>query len=317
MMTNILRFSQAFVSNNLRRKLNPLILLYGPPGTGKTSLCQGLAQKISIRLGSRYKSTQLIQIKTAILLSKYFSESAKHVDEIFTRISQMCEEDPEKFVCVLIDEVESIASSREFSTKEGESHDSLRATNALLTGLDRTANLPNVVFLFTSNMFDTLEPAFLDRCGLKEFVGPPSRAAQYEILRSILQKLISCKVIQTEVEIPDYDVATFQAGAWPEYPGPKLLEAIKLIRRTNETQHGEVISGRSLAQLPEKALMKYLRDEECDIDCTLQFMRRCVLENAQVRKPAAREPEAEKGAKARKRQREEFSEEQCDSTILD
>lgn len=102
----------------MRRKLNPSILLYGPPGTGKTSLCQGLAQKISIRLGAKYKSTELVQIKTAVLLSKYFSESAKHVDEIFTKISHMCSEDPETFVCVLIDEVESIAISREVGTEK-------------------------------------------------------------------------------------------------------------------------------------------------------------------------------------------------------
>jgi len=62
--------------------MNPLILLYGPPGTGKTSLCQGLAQKISIRLSSTYKKTELIQIKTAALMSKYYSESAKQVRTI-------------------------------------------------------------------------------------------------------------------------------------------------------------------------------------------------------------------------------------------
>ncbi|KAH9215328.1 P-loop containing nucleoside triphosphate hydrolase protein, partial [Leptodontidium sp. 2 PMI_412] len=186
----------SFAAHRIRRKLNPLILLHGPPGTGKTSLCLGLAQKISIRLSGTYKSTKLVQIKTAILLSKYFSESAKHVDDIFNRVSTMCEDNPEGFVCVLIDEVESIACSREYSTKEGESHDSLRATNALLNGLDRTARYSNVVFLFTSNMCDALEPAFLDRCGLMEFVGPPNMAAQYEILRNSLEKLIGCQVVQ-------------------------------------------------------------------------------------------------------------------------
>lgn len=114
--------------------VNPLILLYGPPGTGKSSLCQGLAQKIAIRLRSKYDSTTLVQINTATLLSKYYSESAKHVDEIFNKVAHMCQEEPNSFTCVLIDEVESIASAREFSTSGGESHDSLRATNALLTG---------------------------------------------------------------------------------------------------------------------------------------------------------------------------------------
>ncbi|CZT42874.1 uncharacterized protein RSE6_02826 [Rhynchosporium secalis] len=278
MMTNILRFSRAFAAHKVRRKLNPLILLYGPPGSGKTSLCLGLAQKISTRLSGTYKATKLVQIKTAVLLSKWFSESAKHIDDIFNRISAMCEGDPEGFVCVLIDEVESIACSREYSTKEGESHDSLRATNALLTGLDRTATFPNVVFLFTSNMCEALEPAFLDRCGLKEFVGPPRAAAQYEILRSSLQKLISCEVIQSAVELPSYDGATVQANLADDLPGPKLLDIIKLMHSSTADRKATQMSGRSLGQLPERALMRYLRKEDCDMDAALGFLRKCAME---------------------------------------
>jgi AAA+ superfamily predicted ATPase len=108
-MTNMLRFRGKLSD------INSLILLHGPPGTGKTTLCQGLAQKISIQLSSSYPQTKLIQIKTANLLSKYYSESAKKVDEIFTAIEAMCEEDQQQFICVLIDEVESIASSRQSS----------------------------------------------------------------------------------------------------------------------------------------------------------------------------------------------------------
>ncbi|KAG9243387.1 P-loop containing nucleoside triphosphate hydrolase protein [Calycina marina] len=179
-MTNILRFSKRV--SQKRAAMNPLILLHGPPGTGKTTLCQGLAQKVAIRLKDTYKVSRLIQIRTATLLSKFYSESAKQVDKIFTTIERMCDDDHEQFICVLIDEVESIASSREASM-HGEAQDSLRATNSLLTGLDRVGKKSNVVFLCTSNMLGSLDLAFLDRCGIRIPVIAPAPAIQYEILR--------------------------------------------------------------------------------------------------------------------------------------
>src|SRR5882757_3433141 len=125
----------------------------------------------------------------------------------------MCQEDPERFICVLIDEVESIASSRQAVMTRSESQDSLRATNALLTGLDRTRSYPNLIFLCTSNMLESLDSAFLDRCGLKRSVDPPSFASQYEILRSRTQKLIARGVIRSLEVLPSYIDADLDSDA--------------------------------------------------------------------------------------------------------
>jgi SpoVK/Ycf46/Vps4 family AAA+-type ATPase len=247
--------------------MSPLILLYGPPGTGKTSLCQGLAQKVSIRLSGTYQSTKLVEIKTATLLSKFFSESARQIDDIFTKIARMCQDDPNQFICVLIDEVESIAISRESSLRNGESQDSLRATNALLTGLDRTRSYSNVTFLCTSNMYDALDSAFLDRCGLKRVISRPSFTSQYEILRSRLQKLISRGVITSTETLPYYDDAVLQSNWTEELPGGRLYEIVKfIIGRNNQPNIGSEISGRSLTQLPEQAILNYLREDVCTLE---------------------------------------------------
>jgi hypothetical protein len=270
MITNILRFSQKSAS----RSMNPIILLHGPPGTGKTTLCQGLAQKISIRLNSTYKRTKLIQIKTAALLSKYYSESAKQVDQIFTTIADLCEEDPERFICVLIDEVESIASSREHSSRHGESQDSLRATNSLLTGLDRTKHFPNVIYLCTSNMLETLDTAFLDRCGQQIAVNPPTASSQYTIIRGQLQKLIAQENVQfQDRHLPQYGPAQIDWAANQDGPhagpGARIIGIIRLI--------GAGASGRALTQLPEQAILRYLRWEDCDLNLALTFMRRFIM----------------------------------------
>jgi SpoVK/Ycf46/Vps4 family AAA+-type ATPase len=213
----------------------------------------------------------LIQIKAAALLSKYYSESARQVDKIFTTLQQMCEDDPEEFICVLIDEVETIAITREASA-HGESQESLRATNAFLTGLDRTKGYPNIAFLCTSNMVATLDAAFLDRCGLKLAVEPPSLASQYAILRGRIQKLITRGIIHSETVLPSYRDAEVDRNVDTELPGAKLLHMIELLNTAGPEHIVGTISGRSLTQLPEQALLRYLRGGHCDLDMALRSM---------------------------------------------
>lgn len=304
-------------------EMNPLILLYGPPGSGKTSLCRGLAQKASIRLNTIYTQTRFIQIKTATLLSKYYSESARQVDEIFTKITQICTQNPDEFICVLIDEVESIASSREFSIKSGESQDSLRATNALLTGLDRTKMNSNVIFLFTSNMYEALDIAFIDRCGLKCSINPPTIVSQYEILRTKIQKLMRCGMIEVThpIEaIPVYDEAILAYTAGHTHnPGCQLLDIVHLIRSTNiDPKFKKEFSGRSITQLPEQAILRYLRFEKCDLNLALTYITKFIMfEQDQGKKKVAVHDLGVKINMERKRKFRLILDDICDSQAAD
>ena len=116
---------------------NRLVLLHGPPGTGlfvvsvlaappdktvpyyfsvplylinillllasagKTSLCRALAQKLAIRLSATYPTSQLLEINSHSLFSKWFSESGKLVMKLFERIRDLLEDDG-TFVTILI-----------------------------------------------------------------------------------------------------------------------------------------------------------------------------------------------------------------------
>jgi hypothetical protein len=127
-------------------------------------------------------------------------------------------------------------------------------------------------------MLESLDSAFVDRCGLKRSVDPPSFASQYEILRSRTQKLIARGVIHSLEVLPSYIDADLDSDAGKANAGSKLLALVKHIRSGNTySQLGTEISARSLTQLPEQAILRYLREEECDLDLALEFFERFVL----------------------------------------
>ena len=165
------------------KKVNPLlvgvnrvVLLHGPPGTGKTSLCRALAQKLTIRViqSTSFDDGVLMEINSHSLLSKWFSESGKLVQSMFDEIKRKVS-NPRTFVCVLIDEVESLTSARKNSMSGLECSDAVRVVNALLTEIDKIKQHPNVLILTTSNITGSIDLAFVDRADIKQYVGPPTQ----------------------------------------------------------------------------------------------------------------------------------------------
>ncbi|KAI1792890.1 P-loop containing nucleoside triphosphate hydrolase protein [Ganoderma leucocontextum] len=208
-------FSDADVDFNVV-SWNRVVLLHGPPGTGKTSLCRALAQKLSIRLSHRYSHARLLEINSHSLFSRWFSESGKLVQKLFSSIMEMVE-DEESFVIVLIgkgfclfdchaadplsDEVESLTAARAGAMAGTEPSDALRVVNALLTQLDKLKHKKNCLVMSTSNLATAIDSAFVDRADIVQYVDLPPREAIYEILRGCLVELVK-KGIVAQVDVP-------------------------------------------------------------------------------------------------------------------
>ncbi|EJD01058.1 AAA-domain-containing protein [Fomitiporia mediterranea MF3/22] len=192
-------FSDADVDHNLV-SWNRVILLHGPPGTGKTSLCRALAQKLSIRLKDRYSNTYLFEINSHSLFSRWFSESGKLVQNLFSTVTEMAKEEDD-FVVLLIDEIESLTSARSNALSGNEPSDALRVVNALLTQIDRLKYQKNVLIMATSNLAKAIDSAFIDRADVMQYIDYPPAIAIYDILRSCLLELMSKGVIE-ELDVP-------------------------------------------------------------------------------------------------------------------
>ncbi|XP_035702604.1 pachytene checkpoint protein 2 homolog isoform X2 [Folsomia candida] len=248
---------------------NKVILLHGPAGTGKTSLCKALAQKASIRLGSRYMYGQLIEINSHSLFSKWFSESGKLVMKMFEKIHDLVE-DPKCIVFLLIDEVESLAQCRQSAEAGNEPTDSIRAVNALLTQIDRIKKFPNVVILTTSNMVGCIDLAFVDRADLKIYIGAPPVDIIYRILASSVNELIRVGIIDSKSKISD-DVAVSNRNG-----GEKLLDssAAKLLA-ISKLASG--MSGRTLRKIPFLAHSNFMASTVVtDLESFLDGLERAV-----------------------------------------
>lgn len=184
---------------------NKLLLVHGPPGTGKTTICKALCHKLSIRrefsqevspIDTTHKGI-VVEISCSQIFSRWFGESSKNLATIFNDVENLLKINQQNasFVCLLIDEVEAIAFSRSDLLNKNESTDGVRVVSTLLTQLDRLKKYNNLLVLATSNLIESLDPAFVDRTDGSFYIGNPSKNGIVEILSLGLRGLISKGII--------------------------------------------------------------------------------------------------------------------------
>ncbi|KAF7118558.1 hypothetical protein CNMCM5793_008088 [Aspergillus hiratsukae] len=281
---------------------NRLVLLWGPPGTGKTSLCRGLSQKLAIRLGKHYPQSKLIEINAHSLGSKFFGESGKLVSRAFESIEVLLEEEEDTFVCVFVDEIETLAARRERALSSKEPFDAVRAVNALLTGLDRLKQHHNVVVICTSNLVTALDQAFLDRVDIKQFVPHLSSRTIYGIYKDCLEELSRRGIIEGAsfdvVQVNPEDPQT--ALQYVEQPAESLMLPMfeemllnyqifpnAIPKQLADAASASVgLSGRTIRRLPALALVLHCSSTRCDIRVALQALQKCIASEIQAKTEA-------------------------------
>ncbi|PWY99379.1 P-loop containing nucleoside triphosphate hydrolase protein [Testicularia cyperi] len=275
-----LLFSDASVDFNLV-SWNRVVLLHGPPGTGKTSLCKALAQKLAVRLSHRYTHGKLVEINSHSLFSKWFSESGKLVQRLFSMITEMVD-DEDAFVVVLIDEVESLTSARSAASSGTEPSDAIRVVNALLTQLDKLKHRKNVLIMTTSNITESIDTAFIDRADIKQYIGLPPPKAVYWILESCLNELMRVRLVQNTQILPYGEIESIMDSNLvltqrPDGRTANMTASAALLRLAHSCTG---LSGRTLRRLPVLAHARHIgmATSPTPCDAWIKAMRKAVAE---------------------------------------
>jgi transitional endoplasmic reticulum ATPase len=132
------------------------ILLYGPPGTGKTMLAKAVANE---------SDANFITVKGSALLSKWYGESEKRVEEIFRRAKQVAPS------IIFLDELDALVPIRGGAV--GEPHVTERIVNQLLSEMDGLEELRGVVVIGATNRPDIIDPALLRPGRFDELIMAP------------------------------------------------------------------------------------------------------------------------------------------------
>jgi len=159
------------------------VLLYGPPGTGKTMLAKAVANE---------SDANFITVKGSALLSKWYGESEKRVEEIFRRAKQVAPS------IIFLDELDALVPVRGGAL--GEPHATERIVNQLLSEMDGLEELHGVVVIGATNRPDIIDPALLRPGRFDELimVPVPDLESRRKILEVHLQKMPLAGDVDTE-----------------------------------------------------------------------------------------------------------------------
>jgi len=234
------------------------ILLYGPPGTGKTMLAKAVANE---------GEANFITVKGSALLSKWYGESEKRVEEIFRKARQVAPS------IIFLDELDALVPVR--GTAAGETHATERIVNQLLSEMDGLEELRGVVVIGATNRPDIIDPALLRPGRFDELILVP--VPDFESRKKIFQVHLKKMPLADDVNIIELVAQTDQ------YTGADIAA---MVRKAGRMALREDMASQKVSQKHFLAAL-----QELGPSVTPDTMKYYAKMGTELRKKASRELE--------------------------
>jgi transitional endoplasmic reticulum ATPase len=234
------------------------ILLYGPPGTGKTMLAKAVANE---------SEANFITVKGSALLSKWYGESEKRVEEIFRKARQVAPS------IIFLDELDALVPIR--GGAMGEPHATERIVNQLLNEMDGLEELHGVVVIGATNRPDIIDPALLRPGRFDELILAP--VPDQESRRKIFEVHLKKAPLADDIDIDEL------IGQTDQYTGADIAA---VVRKAGRLALREDMGAKKISQSHFLAAL-----QEIGPSVTPDTMKYYSLMGKELRKRASREVE--------------------------
>jgi AAA+ superfamily predicted ATPase len=160
-------------------------LLHGPSGTGKTTLARSAPNELIKQLG---RNAILLEINTHSLPGAERGACQKNIRRLFDQLGEVASTGCPVFA--VINELETLASSRQSISLATNPLDTSFAVNALIESIDCVAaRYSNIFFLATTNLPEQVDSAIFDRFDDVFHVDLPDSADRLRILAKTIESL--------------------------------------------------------------------------------------------------------------------------------